>query len=84
MHAELACESHCENSSDGESVPDESEPHMCAVTLLNAGATVSVLLVLPIRSDLLIANLSIDSEVLWRGQAPLRFNARAPPIETVV
>lgn len=84
LHVKDTCQNHCESSNHDEPISDQAEPHICAVTLLSMGATTSILPVLPIRSDLIFANLSIDTKTLWCGQAPLRLSTRAPPTETVV
>lgn len=84
LHVADHCESHCGNSSSDESSSNDREPHICGVTLLNLGATSPIAIVLPMRADLISADLSIDVETLWCGQAPLQLSARAPPIETVV
>lgn len=83
LHGNEDCEHHCE--SHQEDSPDSGEnAHICAVTILDTGATAPVIIQLPTRIDTVLTSVSISAESIWSGQAPLRQSARAPPTVNVV
>jgi len=84
LHATSEHSHSCEGHHDDAPLENDGS-HSCAVTLFDQGATgVGLLVELPARTDSMLAIVSLNAEVIYCGQAPIRRCSRAPPIETVV
>ena len=83
LHAEeAACEHSCHAHHEADPDPNEAG-HVCAVTILDQGATAAVPVALPLPTKVALQSLAIEAERIWCGQAPLRRCARAPPTVSV-
>lgn len=84
LHADEDSEHQCEGHHHDEAPAQEEGAHICAVTILDMGATVPIVISALLRVDEVLAEVSIEAQSIWCGQAPLRLSARAPPIVEIV
>jgi len=87
LHADSQCEHHHDDhdhAPEHSKSSDEANGHLCAVTLLNSGATLSIQITLPHIGNALLATLSVQDESVAYQRPRLPQSARAPPTRIVV
>lgn len=84
LHADESGDHQCEGNHHDEAPAQEEGAHICAVTILDLGATAPLAVSALLRVDQVLAEVSIEAQSIWCGQAPLQLCARAPPTVKIV
>ena len=86
LHADENSEHECvgHHHHHDEAPAQEEGAHICAVTILDMGATAPLSISALLRLDEVLDEVSIEAQSIWCGQAPLQLSARAPPIVKIV
>lgn len=84
LHADQSSDHQCDGHHHDDAPAPEGGVHICAVTILNMGATTPLAISALLRVDVVLAEVSIEAQSIWCGQAPLQLSARAPPTVKIV